>query len=277
MIHDCDICGCEEFTPIKAAQPYVGDEQVPVVCRGCGFIYVRERRSAKEVIKSWKKLYMTNGYDPTLPGVRARLWYVADWINQKYGLSGKTVFDVGGGNLWFSRVCREQYATSTVSSYDPCMEPDHGDEIGPPFEDVALPYRVGTGSPSDFVTINWTLENCTDCIGMLRTARNCLKQDGTLIVATGSRILVPPRKRMRDYFSLNPADTHCFRWSASSLRMAAEKAGFKHDGSNDWRQNDVLLMSFKIAEPAMQMIFKPDSTIADDILAFFDKWARDWP
>ena len=69
----------------------------------------------------------------------------------------------------------------------------------------------------DIVTLNWTLENTGDCMDVLERARKLLNPDGHICVATGSRILVPFKKPLSTYFSDNPADLHCFRWSANSL------------------------------------------------------------
>jgi len=253
--HDCDLCGSAEFTPLEVARPYVGDEQIPVVCKGCGFVYIRERRTSEEVIESWKQLYATKAYDPTLPGVRARLWYVAEWIGQNLAVKAEHS-DLGSGDGWLSEeMLRRGWNTSR---YDPAFGQAN----------------LSVGGNADIVTITWTLENCVDCIGMLKEARALLKPDGRLIVATGSRILVPPRKRMSAYFSRTPADTHCFRWSARTLELAAHRAGLQLDAENDWQQNDVLLKSFRIAGPAPGV---PIGDYPPDVLDYFQNWARTWP
>ena len=189
--------------------------------------------------------------------MRARLWYVAEWIEQKYGnLFGQSLFDLGCGDGWLVDECRGRGAD--VSGREPAFHRQ----------------PAGVFMNLDFVTITWTLENCVDCIGMLKAARALLKPDGRLIVATGSRILVPPRKRMSAYFSRTPADTHCFRWSARTFELAAHRAGLQLDAENDWQQNDVLLKSFRIADPAA------GEPIGDDphaVLDYFQNWAREWP
>ena len=35
MIHNCDLCGSKDFTPLEVARPYIGDNEPPVVCMGC--------------------------------------------------------------------------------------------------------------------------------------------------------------------------------------------------------------------------------------------------
>ena len=55
----------------------------------------------------------------------------------------------------------------------------------------------------DIATVMWTLENCQDCRTMLKDAHSALNDDGHLVIATGSRILVPFKKPLKKYFSTN--------------------------------------------------------------------------
>ena len=68
----------------------------------------------------------------------------------------------------------------------------------------------------DVVTIVWTLENCFSCLEMLSAAKKLLKNDGFLVVATGSRILVPFKKPLSLYVGTIQSDTHSFRFSRMS-------------------------------------------------------------
>src|SRR3990172_3596847 len=92
MIHACDLCGQTAATEIE---PGI------VVCSGCGFVYVPERRSAIEIAAAWSQVYANGDYSPSWPGVKARLYYVAEWLDQKIGLEGKTVLDIGAGRGFF--------------------------------------------------------------------------------------------------------------------------------------------------------------------------------
>src|SRR3990167_8461070 len=95
MIHNCDICGSAEAQEISCAREYTNDQPIHV-CSNCGFVHVKERRSTGEIALAWDKLW-GDAYDSKWPGVKARLYYVAEWFDQKFGWAGKRALDIGAG------------------------------------------------------------------------------------------------------------------------------------------------------------------------------------
>ncbi len=93
---DCDLCGSTDYTVLEVARKYIGDNEPPVVCNNCGFCYVRTRRPAKEIAEDWNNIF-GEGYTSEWPGVKARLFYVAEFFDQHYGWKGKKVLDIGAG------------------------------------------------------------------------------------------------------------------------------------------------------------------------------------
>lgn len=270
---NCDLCHSSDFTPIEVARPYIGDNDPPVVCMGCGFVYVRERRTSAEVAKSWDDIW-GQGYTSEWPAVKARLFYVAEWLDQTIGLEGKSLLDIGAGEGTFLKMARGKGAD--VQGLEPFAE--NADLIK--MSDISCLHGtiedIGGTDSVDIITILWTLENCADCIGMLKRARELLKPDGYIVVATGSRILVPFKKPLSKYFSDNPADTHCFRWSQSSLSAALFKSGFWNAMINRYEECDWLVMvgtdGSGFGEP---ISWKPDS--AEKVQSFFQSWSEQFP
>ena len=268
---DCDLCGSADYTVLEVARKYIGDNEPPVVCDNCGFCYVRTRRPAKEIAEDWNNIF-GKGYTSEWPGVKGRLFYVAEFFDQKYGWKGKRVLDIGAGEGTFLKFIQQRDAW--VSGLDPSIE------NCAKIEDLgARAYCQTVEDPIpeekfDVVTILWTLENCQDCMGMLEFARECLNPDGKLMVATGSRILVPFKKQLQDYLSKNPSDTHCFRFSRNSLAHALNRRGFQWIDQNDWYQSDVLLL---VAEPidVKDRLFISDRP--GEVASFFDSWDREFP
>lgn len=255
----CEICGSTEFHPIWVAQHYIGYQAPPEICQNCGFIQVQNRRSSAEIAADWKRIYEQKIYDPNWPGVKARLYYVAEWIEQNVGLEGKLGLDIGGGAGAFTSLCNDRGANFTF------FDPAYGSAVVEEFEPLVK---------SDIVTILWTLENCGDCNAMIAKARECLKPDGHLVVATGSRILVPFRKPMSAYFSKEPQDLHAFRWSAMSLAAILTKHGFKLPTFNDFGQNDVLLVSARPTENKIVTNAEDDPAAVEN---HFIDWYRSFP
>lgn len=258
-LHDCDVCGESHARGIWVAYRYTGGD-VPVICNNCGFVYVKERRSSAEIAEDWKRIYAEGLYDPTWPGVKARLYYVAEWIEQNVGLKDKKLLDIGSGEGQFLGLARKRDVLRACG-----IEPSGG---GPTVEEYQPDQKF------DIVTILWTLENCGDCNAMISKARECLKPDGHLVVATGSRILVPFRKPMSQYFSTEPQDLHAFRWSYGSLDSILIKHGFSQMKPNDFEQNDVLLVSARLTNELGGSIRCDDPAAVEN---HFIDWYRSFP
>ena len=156
-------------------------------------------------------------------------------------MKGKLLLDIGAGEGTFLKMARERGAE--VIGLEPCMG-----NVGKIIDDgiVCWPGTIEDTEGSDrfdIITILWTLENCADCIGMLKRAREWLKPDGVVVVATGSRILVPFKKPLSKYFSDNPADTHCFRFSSRSLFRALKKVGLLAAENNSFVDSDCMVVA----------------------------------
>ena len=105
---------------------------------------------------------------------------------------------------------------------------------------------------------------------MLEAAYSSLEKNGKLVVATGSRILVPFKKPLHTYLSTTPIDTHAFRFSANTLQALFIISGFKIVHINRFIDTDYLVI---IGEK----IRKEDSTAYptdnyNDVLEFFRRW-----
>lgn len=264
MTHACDLCGGTAGTEIE---PGI------VVCSGCGFVYAPERRSPEAIAADWTNVYRSGAYDPSWPGVKARLYYVAEWLDQKIGLEGKSVLDIGAGTGFFVREVQRRGAQPVG------LEPDYLNANHIRSDGI----HCFTGSietaPSpgqyDLVTILWTLENCGDCLAMLEYAKEALAPGGRVVVATGSRILVPFKKPYSSYFGKLSPDLHCFRWSRASLGEAMRLSGLAVEAQNDWRDRDEMLVVGRANEDCIKMPAGHDAHMS--VVFFFQRWKDQWP
>jgi glycosyltransferase involved in cell wall biosynthesis len=129
---------------------------------------------------------------------------------------------------------------------------------------------IGEGPQFDVVTIMWTLENCASCREMLAGAYRIVREKGSLLVATGSRILVPFKKPLYCYLSKNPPDTHAFRFSANSLRGILAISQFEVTHVNCYIDYDVLCMIAAKAGPGRPIPWQGDD--AREVCDFFERW-----
>ena len=263
-VHSCDLCG-SSGTPIDY------DPRVHV-CDGCGFCFVPERRSTERIAHAWDDVYEEGLYDPTWPGVKARLYYVAEWLDQHIGLKGKSVLDIGSGDGFFLDQCRQRGAHPVG------LDPSPVNAAKIKARDIyCWTGWVDADKPTvgeyDIVTLNWCLENTGDLNGVLKVARDHLAKDGIVSVATGSRIMSGFRKPISSYFNLDiPADLHCFHFSPASLIKAFQRNEMLRAHSNDFDQNDVMI----IAGQAVGHNFKVQDDDPRAVREFFTDWQRAW-
>jgi len=283
MTHDeykefpCDLCGKIEAIEVPHVREYTNGQAVHI-CINCGFVYVNMRRSARIVADDWSDNIFGSGYTAAIPAVKARLTYVAEFIDGNLGLNGKRVCDIGGGEGLFLDMIRQRIYGASPFGIEPSAT--NCDILA----DMGIDHYLGTieeyrdslrgaDPETDIVTIMWTLENCTSCLDMLTGAHQILKNGGSVVVATGSRILVPFKKPLQYYFGKNTVDTHSFRFSANTLRGILAVSGFEVTHVNRFIDNDVLCMIAKKVDTNKVVEWERDNYL--DVYSFFERWHID--
>jgi len=273
--HACDICGADDAVEIAAARHYTRGEPLHT-CRACGFVFVRRRRSVQAIADDWSDNLYRAHYTARIPAVRARQTFVAEFIDTSIGIAGKRVCDIGAGEGPFLAALRDApYAAASVFSIEPSAA------NGRLLAGLGLDHFVGTiegyaaARPDargsfDLATIIWRLENCQSCRGMLDIAWDLLAPGGHVVVATGSRILLPFKKPLHCYLGPGEQDTHAFRFSRNSLTAALANSGFAVTHANRDIDHDVLCMVARKAERGVALPRPRDDwrQVAD----FFDRW-----
>lgn len=269
----CDLCGETDAFEVPHCREYT-DNQPIHICAKCGFVHVKSRRSATAIADSWSDdIYGDHedgtSYTAAIPAVKARHTYVSEYIKDCIGLQDKRLLDIGAGEGDFmleagwngAQVQGIEPSEKNVKRIRECaMDCIHGTVEG---------YRP---KPEfDIVTILWTLENCQDCNLMLEKAWHSLKPGGHVVVATGSRILVPFKKPLGMYLSKNPADTHCFRFSANTLQAMLLKHSMPTQHINRFMDTDYLVViGQKTARENYSLGYHYDNPQA--VASFFDRW-----
>lgn len=271
----CDVCGSDDAVEIPVARHYTGDRPIHV-CRSCGFVYVRQRRSAEAIAADWSDRLYGGHYQPRIPAVRARQLFVAEFIDTTLGLAGKRVCDIGAGQGYFLATIAKEPFGAEVFGIEPSQA--NGKLLG----NLGIEHFVGTiedyvGSPGarsgafDVVTIMWTLENCQSCRGMLDGAARLVKPGGHVVVATGSRILVPFKKPLQYYLVGGEQDTNCFRFSRNSLTAALANSGLEVVHGNRDVDHDVLCLVGRKTDAPVE---RPTDDWRE-VIDFFERWHRE--
>jgi Methyltransferase domain len=271
----CELCGAADFAEIREARFYTADQPIHV-CKSCGFVQVIRRRSPERIAEVWAKELFKGEYTARIPAVKARQVYVAETIDANIGLAGKRVCDIGAGEGCFVTRLRDDYSAEVFGvepSYTNCA---HMQAQGIPcFDGTAEEFAASATHPRffDIVTVIWTVENSSSCRRLMDIAWSLLQPDGYVVLATGSRILVPFKKPLGYYLSANPADTHAFRFSANTLQGLLAAAGFEPTYVNHYIDSDVLCMIGHRTDRSRPIAWPRDDW--QRVLEFFSRWHAD--
>jgi SAM-dependent methyltransferase len=272
----CDICGNSDPVEVPHSRDYTEGQPVHI-CRRCGFVYVVRRRSAERIADVWSTEIFGGTYTAAIPAVAARLTYVAEFVETTIGLKGKTVAEIGAGEGRFLALARDHYGAEVFG-----VEPSIANSRL--MKTAGIAHATGTieayldrsdarAGAFDLVLVLWTLENCQDCKGLLRGAHRLLKPGGSVVVATGSRILVPFKKPLHTYLSAIPADACAFRFSANTLRGVLALSGFDPRHINRFIDHDILCVIGKRVDDGSPKTWSGDNYL--DVYSFFERWHVD--
>ena len=273
----CDLCGGSDAVEVPHCREYTDGGPVHI-CTTCGFVYVIKRRSARRIADDWSEEIFGGEYTAAIPAVRARLTYVAEFVNNELGLSGKAVCEIGAGEGEFLDLVRQDRYGASVFGIEPSgqncelLKQSGIDCFKGTIEDFRQAAQDADQS-ADIVTIMWTLENCQSCTGMLSGAHDILRDNGHVVVATGSRVLVPFKKPLHDYFGGNAVDTHSFRFSANTLRGILAVSGFEVTHVNRYLDSDILCMIARKVDGGDGKSRTGDDYL--DVHSFFERWHVD--
>lgn len=272
----CDLCGEERAIEVPYATYYTLNAEPIHICMNCGFVYVKYRRSAEEIARSWSDEIYGEGYTARMPARLARQTYTADFIDVNLTLKDKLVADVGAGEGQFLEIIQDKYGAKPFGiepSQENCdeMKSKNFECFVGTIEDYAA---SGESIQADIATIMWTVEACMSCTDMMKIAYNMVKDDGYVVIATGSRLLVPFKKPM-DYYLQGPRpnDTHPFRFSANTLKGLFAVTGFKPVYINRYIDTEWMVCIGQKQPEGTKIEWQGDDYIK--VADFFERWHKD--
>ncbi len=235
-----------------------------------------------EVVSFWSKnIFPDNSpesYSANFPFAQSRLLYVIQTIGKYLQLDSKSSLKFGDfatGEGVLLHLLRTHYPKLQL------FGTEHSAELASKLrrEGFEIDQRSlgGQEIPNiskqlDISTLTWTLANAINPLSVLKDVVANTKQGGIVCVAESSRILVPFRKSLKDYFSRTlPADVHPSNFSANTLRCIMQLCGLEIIYINRYFDSDVLLVIGKKVEYAPKITFFDEP---NRVVAYFREWEK---
>lgn len=259
----CEVCGSDDACEIGIAKKYTGEQPLHV-CKDCGFVFVKDRRPAAEIAADWDSQPGDDVYAASLASVEARHAYVARFAEPYLK---NRVIDIGAGAGLFLRRLQQNGNFSPLMGISPAWgECQKMMEAGIQcFRGLAEDYH-GDSFPT--ATLIWTLENTGSCKKTIQAARDMVENGGHVVVATGSRILVPFKKPLDRYLGPVTTDLHPWRFSKNTLSGLMAENGLKPVLVNRYIDTDYLV----IVGQKTKNTGKWQRDDYRDVLKFFRDW-----
>jgi len=254
-----------------------------------GLVFHNEPKSSIEIAKEWSEKIFSKKMDPeknyytdNIPEMRARHYYVLDFMNNYLKLKDKKIFDFAFGQGGLLKISSESFKCRKISGVEfskinfskvkKLFNKKKGKIIykkliNSSIEDVNLSEK----EKPEIGFLTWTLCNCNDPIEVVKSLKNNIKKNGYLAVAESARILVPFKKIIQNYFVSNKkiGHTHPWHWSLNSLLNIFKIFGFEPKKINRFYDVNDLVIIFQNKNNYNQKIVFDDYK---KVLAFLKRW-----
>jgi hypothetical protein len=246
-----------------------------------GFVTSSRRMSSEDVAKYWSDIIFPNkseeSYSAYNPFAQARLFYVMQSIAKFLNFSKETnlrMCDFATGEGVLLKLLRDNYPKLKISGTEHSsvlVELLKNDGFDVHIKTLGIQGSMFNKEKFDISTLTWTLANAIDPLACLRDVVEDTKTGGYVCVAESSRILVPFRKSLNDYFSKTlPADLHPSNFSANTLKLLMQLAGLEIVFINRYFDSDVLMIVGKKVSHQVEPKFFDDQM---QVVKFMKEWA----
>tara|TARA_B100000902_G_C27212375_1_gene865114 strand:- start:41 stop:934 length:894 start_codon:yes stop_codon:yes gene_type:complete len=252
------------------------------ICKFSGLVTVVKRRNDFKIANEWSKKIFSEKfskmkYSASIPAVVARQTYVLETLGKFKNLNKLQVCDIGAGQGQFLSLLKKKYPLAKTFGIEPSK---YNSNL---LKKARHKHFCGTiqeyinsnkfKKKFDVITIMWTLVNTSSCLEMIEIANKMLKNNGIIILAESSRILVPFKKPLNMYFSPLKPDLHPFHFSKNSLSNLLLVNKFKPIFVNRYIDTDYLVIVAKKVNRILNNEIKIDKY--KDVSNFFKRWHRE--
>jgi ubiquinone/menaquinone biosynthesis C-methylase UbiE len=252
------------------------------ICKFSGLVTVINRRSDKEIANDWSekifsKKFSKVKYSASIPAVIARQTYVLETLSKLKKLNKLKICDIGAGQGQFLDMVKKKFPNIKTYGIEPSKinsqllnKKKHENFCGT-IQDYAKSKNFS--KKFDVITVMWTLVNTSSCFEMIEIANKMVKDNGIIILAESSRILVPFKKPLNMYFSPLKPDLHPFHFSKNSLSNLLLINRFDPIFVNRYIDTDYLVIAAKKIKSIRRNKIKIDNF--KQVCNFFKRWHKE--
>ena len=258
------------------------------VSKKTGLVFHNKFKSSSEVLDEWTdKIYSnemdpkTNSYTDDCPSMSARHFYVLDYLSRFINFKNKKIIDFACGQGGLLIKARKYFKGSDLNGVEHSKKNILLIKKRFKKEKIKLPKLYQSNiedfsmiKKADIGILSFTLCCCSEPLKIINSISNNLKKDGYLIVGESSRILVPFKKSIYNFFNskLDVAHTHPWHWSYNSISNIFKVCGFELVKNNRyWDDNDIVLI-FKNSKNFNQK-YKFDNYLK--VINFMKRWKNE--
>jgi SAM-dependent methyltransferase len=218
---------------------------------------------------AFKSKFTNSTYSAKIPAVNARLNYVISTLNNLKKIKNKSLLDVGAGTGEFLIMAKALGAK--VFGVEPKLE-NCKEMKRKKIKCLAGPIEYYKSQKKyDFVSVLWTFCNMYDPLNALMGIKKFLKNNGIIVVADSSRILVHPRKSLKNWVGNMPRYLNPYHFSCNSMKSLLMLCGFEIIFENRFYDTDYLVV---VAKKTNKIFKKYPIDDYKKIIEFFKTWEK---
>ncbi len=287
-----DFCGVTLNRSVKVKFKNKISKSPVYISKKTGTVFHSPSNNSSESLEMWsKKIYSKKidtkkiKYTSNNPIMRSRHYYSALFLNKH--LKGKNIelcdYGTGEGNLAleFGRINKK--INFNFTEHSPELFKKTKKKIKKINKKNFLSFngsiedsgKIKKFKNFDVGCLLWTLCNCVKPIDVLNAIHSSLKKNGLLLIAESSRILVPYKKPIYNFFvsEHETKNTHPWFFSYNSLSNLLEICGFSVINANRYYdENDLVVIAQKKDRKKYVPKIKIDKI--EDIKKFLKDWEK---
>ncbi|WP_415300325.1 methyltransferase domain-containing protein [Candidatus Pelagibacter sp. Uisw_134_02] len=267
-------------------------KSVIYISKKTGSIFHSPTNNAQESLEAWsKKIYSKKidtkevKYTSNNPIMKSRHYYSAIFLNDmlKKGKINFCDYGTGEGNFGKELIKINKNIKFNFTEHSPALYSKTVKLIKKINKGIFYSHNGSIESSVndknfknfDAASLLWTLCNCVKPVEVLGAIHSSLKCNGLLIISESSRILVPFKKPIHNFFvsSHHTQNTHPWYFSYNSLSNLLEICGFRIIKFNRYYdENDLVVIAQKKNKKSHNPKIKIDNY--NMLNKFFKEWEK---